>query len=145
MSVILKNANPNQAPALIDFLQKVDLLTSDLPTDLSGFTLALDGEQIIGSAGLELLGNVGLLRSVAVAETHRNQNLGQRLFAAALDYARSHEVQEVYLITNTAEQYFQKNGFRQVERNDTPAEIAQTAQFTGLCPSSSVVMKMGLN
>ena len=75
ISIILKNAIPAQAPVLIDFLQKVNLPTSDLPSELSGFTLAFDGEQIVGSAGMELLGSYGLLRSVAVAETHRNHQL----------------------------------------------------------------------
>ncbi len=145
MSTILKNSIPAQAPVLIDFLQKVNLPTSDLPSELSGFTLAFDGEQIVGSAGMELLGSYGLLRSVAVAETHRNHQLGQRLFSAALDFARSHEVQEVFLITNTAEQYFEKNGFRQVDRGDVPIEVLETEQFRELCPSSSAVMKIALN
>lgn len=145
MPIILKNASPEQAPALRDFLQQSKLPTGDLPTDLSGFTLAFDEEKIVGSAGMELLGSVGLLRSVAVAETHRDQNLGQRLFAAALNYARSHGMSEVFLITNTAERYFEKNGFRQVDRSDAPAEIAQTEQFSALCPLSSIVMKMDFN
>ena len=145
MAIYLQNANPTQTPALIDFLQKVGLPTSDLPTDLSGFMLAMDGEQIVGSAGVELLGNIGLLRSVAVAETHRNQHIGHQLFASALEYARSNEIREVYLITNTAERYFEKNGFRQIDRKDTPEAIAQTEQFTALCPSSAVVMKKVLN
>ncbi|MDO8368822.1 MAG: arsenic resistance N-acetyltransferase ArsN2 [Saprospiraceae bacterium] len=145
MPILLIYASPAQAPNLIDFLQKVNLPTSDLPTDLSGFTLAFDGEQIVGSAGMELLGNRGLLRSVAVAETHRNQQLGQRLFAVALDYARSHHVQEVFLITNTAARYFEKNGFQEIERSQVPKEISQTEQFSALCPSTAVVMKMELN
>lgn len=145
MPIHLKNANPAQAPHLVEFLQTVNLPTSDLPTDLSGFTLALDGEKIVGSAGLELLGKVGLLRSVAVAETHRNHQLGQQLFAAVLNHARSHKVREVYLITNTADRYFEKNGFQTIERSEAPAEIALTEQFSALCPSSSVVMKLVLN
>ncbi|MFN0214209.1 MAG: arsenic resistance N-acetyltransferase ArsN2 [Saprospiraceae bacterium] len=145
MSILLKNASPAEVHALIDFLQKVNLPTSDLPSDLSGFTLAFDGNEIVGSAGLELLGILGLLRSVAVAETHRDQQLGQQLFAAALDYARSHEVQEVFLITNTADRYFAKKGFQELERSQVPDEIAQTEQFSGLCPSTAVVMKMRLN
>lgn len=144
MSILLKNISPDQAPDLIDFLQKVKLPTRDLPQDLSGFTLAWDETRIVGSAGLELLGNVGLLRSVAVAESHRNHQLGHRLLAAALEYARSQGLQEVFLITNTAEQYFEKNGFRKMDRSEAPAEIAQTEQFSALCPSSSVVMKFQL-
>lgn len=145
MSILLKNVCPAQAPDLINFLEQVKLPTSDLPTDLSSFILALDGAQIVGSAGMELLGNVGLLRSVAVAETHRNQNIGQQLFTAALDYARLNAVQEVFLITNTAAEYFEKNGFRQVDRADVPIEILETKQFSALCPASAIVMKMELN
>jgi len=145
MPILLENATQTQAADLIDFLQKANLPTSDLPSDLSGFTLAMDEGQIIGSSGMELLGVYGLLRSVAVADTHRNQNLGHRLFAAALDYARLHEVEEVYLITNTAERYFEKNGFRHIERRDAPNEITKTEQFTALCPSTAVVMKMKLS
>lgn len=145
MSILLKNPSPAQGPALLDFLQKVKLTTSDLPADLSGFTIAVDGTQIVGSAGMELLGNVGLLRSVAVAETHRNQQLGQRLFAAALEYARMHDVQEVFLITNSAERYFEKYGFQEIERRLVPDEIAQTEQFSSLCPSTAVVMKMAFD
>jgi len=144
MPILLKSASSAQASDLINFLQKVNLPTSDLPTDLSGFTLALDGEQIVGSAGMELFGNRGLLRSVAVAETHRNQQLGQLLFAAALNHARSHQVQQVFLITNSADQYFEKKGFQQLDRSDVPEEITQTKQFSALCPSSAVVMKLEL-
>ncbi len=145
MSILLKKVCPAQASDLINFLEQVKLPTSDLPTDLSSFTLALDGAQIVGSAGMELLGNVGLLRSVAVAETHRNQNIGQQLFNAALDYARLNAVQEVFLITNTAAPYFEKNGFRQVDRADVPIEILETKQFSALCPASAIVMKIALN
>lgn len=145
MSIIFKIASTANVSSLVDFLQKLKLPNSDLPADLSGFTIAVDGTQIVGSAGMELLGNVGLLRSVAVAETHRNQQLGQRLFTAALDHARSHQVQEVFLITNTADQYFAKNGFQPVDRSAVPDEIAQTAQFSSLCPSTAVIMKLELD
>jgi amino-acid N-acetyltransferase len=125
---------------------QVGLPVSDLPDDLSGFTLALDQEEVVGSAGIERLGDgIGLLRSVAVAPSRQNEGLGTRLFAEALRYARSMQLQEIYLITNTADRYFEKHGFRSLDRNEAPAALAQTAQFSGLCPASSVMMKMTLN
>lgn len=145
MPIIFKNPDESHAFDLTGFLQGLGLITSDLPADLSGFTLAFDGEQIVGSAGMEVNGGIGLLRSLAVAETHRNQQLGQRLFTAALDYAKLREVKEVYLITNTAEAYFAQKGFQRVERSEVPVEISQTEQFSSLCPSSSAVMKMKLS
>jgi amino-acid N-acetyltransferase len=144
MSILLKTVHPDQIPGLIDFLQKANLPTSDLPADLSGFTLAMDGTQILGSVGMEWMGKIGLLRSVAVADTHRNQKLGQQLFEAVLKNARSKQVQEVFLITDSAEQYFRKYGFSPVDRQNTPEAITQTKQFSALCPSSAVVMKLEL-
>ena len=141
IQLLLKKANPGMLPAMHHFLTGMKLPVSDLPTDLSGFTLAFDGDELVGTAGMELMGSIGLLRSVAVAETHRNRQLGGELFAAALDHAREHGVQEVFLITNTAAEYFEKNGFQRVERSEAPVEIAGTAQFAGLCPASAVVMK----
>jgi amino-acid N-acetyltransferase len=145
MSILIKNAHPDQIPGLIDFLQKANLPTSDLPSGLSGFTLAMDVEQIVGSAGMELMGKIGLLRSVAVAETHRNQKLGQQLFEAAMEYARKKQVQDVFLITETADLYFEKKGFRRVDREAVPVEILETKQFSALCPASAVVMTMNLD
>jgi len=110
MSILLKTAHPDQTAGLIDFLQKSGLPNSDLPADLSGFTLAMEGAQIVGSAGMELMGNIGLLRSVAVDESYRNQKLGQQLFEAALEHAQSRQVQKVFLITDSAGPYFEKKG-----------------------------------
>jgi len=144
MSILLKTAHPDQTAGLIDFLQKSGLPNSDLPADLSGFTLAMEGAQIVGSAGMELMGNIGLLRSVAVDESYRNQKLGQQLFEAALEHAQSRQVQKVFLITDSAGAYFEKKGFFKIDRMDTPEVIAQTMQFSMLCPSSAIVMKMDL-
>ncbi len=141
IQLLLKKAKPDTLPAMHHFLTSMQLPVSDLPADLSGFTLAFDGDELVGTAGMELMGRIGLLRSVAVAETHRNRQLGRELFAAALDHAREHGVREVFLITNTAAEYFEKNGFQRVERSETPLEIAGTAQFSGLCPASAVVMR----
>jgi N-acetylglutamate synthase-like GNAT family acetyltransferase len=91
------------------------------------------------------MGKIGLLRSVAVADTHRNQKLGQQLFEAAMEYARTKQVQEVFLITESADLYFGKKGFRRVDRDAIPVEILETKQFSALCPSSAVVMTMNLD
>ena len=139
--LVLKKADPDALPAIHRFLTGMKLPVSDLPADLSGFTLAFDGDELVGTAGMEWMGKIGLLRSVAVAETHRNRQLGRKLFAAALDHARANGVQEVFLITDSAADYFEKNGFQRIDRKEAPAEIAGTAQFAGLCPASAVVMK----
>lgn len=141
MTIDIRLAEPQNRPALQALLTAAQLPIEDLPEDLSGFALAFVGEHLVGSAGIEPVGPYGLLRSVAVREAYRNRHLGQRLHEAALDYARRQQIREVWLITNTADRYFEKHGFQRVERRRAPAEIAATAQFAGLCPSSAVVMR----
>jgi N-acetylglutamate synthase-like GNAT family acetyltransferase len=53
-------------------------------------------------------------------------------------------VKELYLITTTADGYFEKQGYERVSRENVPVEIAQSQQFSSICPSSAVVMKKGI-
>ena len=54
-------------------------------------------------------------------------------------------VLEIYLLTTTAEGFFRRNGFERIERKIVPEVIKQTTEFTSLCPSSAVCMKMETN
>jgi amino-acid N-acetyltransferase len=145
MNIQIASALSRQRPGLEALLMANGLPVSDLPASLNGFYLALDEDVIVGAAGMEQWEDVGLLRSVAVAESHRNQHLARQLTDAVLSHARMTQVREMYLITNTADRYFEKYGFQRVERSEVPPPIAQTEQFAGLCPSSAVVMKMTLH
>jgi amino-acid N-acetyltransferase len=91
-------------------------------------------------AGLELYGDVGLLRSLAVAAPERGRGLGKRLVAHAECYAREHGVKELYLLTTTAEAFFSRLGYRRVERDAVPDAIKATREYSGICPTSSAVM-----
>ncbi len=142
MSIQLSTARPEDRPALEALLRSLQLPVDDLPGTLDGFTLAFDNGVLVGSAGVERLGgSFGLLRSVAVHESYRSQGLGQQLYAAAIERARSYPLHELWLITNTADRYFERQGFERIERSQAPEAIAGTAQFSSLCPSSSVVMR----
>lgn len=141
MDITYHKALPENRPALESFLKSLSLPTEDLPADLSGFTLAFDGQIMVGSAGVEPLGTLGLLRSVAVAASHRSLGVAAQVFQSAIDHARETGIHDIWLITNTADNYFERHGFVRIQRESAPAEIAGTAQFTGLCPSTAVVMR----
>ena len=91
-------------------------------------------------AGLELYGDVGLLRSLAVAAPERGRGLGKRLVAHAERYAQEHGVKEVSLLTTTAEAFFCRLGYRRVARDAVPDAIKATREYAGICPASSAVM-----
>ncbi len=141
MAITFEPARPTDRAALESLLTSFQLATEDLPDNLDGFTLALDNGLLIGSVGLEQVGPYGLLRSVAVQEAYRNLGVGQQLYAAALNLAQATHLRELWLVTNTAADYFEKHGFERIDRASVPVEITAIPQFTTLCPSTAIVMR----
>ena len=93
-----------------------------------------------GLVGLEVLGNVALLRSLVVAPAGRNTGAGTTLVRHAEDHARSRHVRDLYLLTTTAEAFFTKRGYLCTPRETAPAAIKATREFAGICPASSAFM-----
>ena len=99
---------------------------------------------LVGSIGLEVLGDIGLVRSLAVAESHRNNGIAEKLVTAIEDYAKKHQLLELYLLTTTAEHYFLRHHFSTIERQQTPACVRETREFSQLCPGDAIIMKKSL-
>jgi len=126
---------------VIDLLKNAALPTQNLPEGLPDFVIAKEGENATGIAGLESFGLSGLLRSVAVDPAYQGKGGAAKLVQTLLAQANSKRLEEIYLITTTADHYFDRFDFKAVDRDLVPGEIQKTQQFSGLCPSSAVVMK----
>lgn len=121
------------------------LAASDLPTDgvrdnFSGFVVADDNGAIAGAIGLEKYGSVALLRSAVVAPDHRGTGVGRKLVEQLLERAEEAGVDELYLLTTTAEKYFPRFGFTPTTRATVPDAVKASAEFRGACPDTAVVM-----
>ncbi len=90
--------------------------------------------------GLEPLGKIALLRSLAVAPARRHHGLGRELVAHAEQAAGALGIRTLYLLTTTATGFFEKLGYAPTPRDSAPAEIQATSQFAGLCPASSALL-----
>jgi amino-acid N-acetyltransferase len=62
------------------------------------------------------------------------------LVAQIEQVAKHSGIKALYLLTNTAANFFQTIGYQRIERNNFAESLKQTAQFTGLCPVSAVCM-----
>jgi len=103
------------------------------------FYIGSDGSPI-GLVGVEIYGTDALLRSLVVADTARTQGIGASLVQHAEDYATSHSVAAMYLLTTTAEGFFERRGYRRVDRTQATRAIQSTPEFASLCPASSAFM-----
>ncbi len=99
------------------------------------------GPALVGVVGVEVYGQTGLLRSLAVAESHRAKGCGRALVRHAEAWASRRGVRALYLLTTTASRYFARHGYLELDRSEAPAAIATTTQFAGLCPASAVLMR----
>lgn len=105
------------------------------------FFVGSDGSPT-GLVGIEIYGDVALLRSLVVSEHMRNRGLGSALLDQAEHYAASRGVRTLYLLTTTAEAFFKRRGYQGVDRALAPSAIQRTREFATLCPaSSSLLMK----
>ena len=93
-----------------------------------------------GVVGLELYGEDGLLRSLAVAATARGHGCAKALVAQAERDAREHGVRRLFLLTTSAADFFARLGYKETGRERAPAAIRATREFSSLCPSSSTLM-----
>lgn len=96
--------------------------------------------ELAAVAGLEVLGETALLRSVAVQSTWRAHGLGRALVEDVICLGETRGLTALYLLTTTAEHYFPKFGFERVDRGMVPPEIAATLEFRSACPASAVAM-----
>jgi N-acetylglutamate synthase-like GNAT family acetyltransferase len=121
------------------------LPVSDLGSvaDLHLFGMRTDHE-LIGLVAVEAYATVGLLRSLAVAERHRGAGHGRALVAHAEAWAAQDGLKALYLLTETAAQFFSALGYRPAARSEAPPAIAATSQFTTFCPESATLMRKAL-
>jgi len=56
--------------------------------------------------------------------------------------AKEMNKKDIYLLTNTAEGYFAKKGFFQINRSQIPYELLKNSCLNFSCPSTSICMKL---
>jgi amino-acid N-acetyltransferase len=126
-------------------LSACELPTADiLPSKSMLFFGRRSEAKLVGVVGLEVYGQVALLRSLAVDPKHRKHGLGRSLVDFAEAHATTLGVESLYLLTTTADAFFSRLGYSPVSRGEAPSSIKITSQFSGLCPASSIFMSKHL-
>ena len=106
-------------PVLDQFWPSYLVIPGDTPAD-----------PLVGCVAVENVGDVALLRMLAVVPERRGEGLGYVLVETATERARSQGVRTLYLVTDGAQGYFgEKLGFVAIDRKDVAPAIAQTAEY----------------
>lgn len=145
----IRPATELRLPEIGSVLQESGLPTSDLADARPQFWTAHESGDaaaaVAGVVGLETFGRAGLLRSLAVRADHRGDGLGGQLVEHLEAYARREGIEELVLLTNTAEAFFAARGYVQTPRGDLPVAVLVSSEFKSVCPASATAMHKRLN
>lgn len=133
-------AGPADEPSITALLGNCGLPHEDISNHLRHFIVAKSSNRIVGVVGLEVLGEFGLLRSLAVVSSYRGKGLAKTLCNKIEGYASSRGIKELYLLTLNAEGFFKKLDYHRVERTEVPEPVQNTQEFSSICPATSACM-----
>src|SRR5688572_3349279 len=125
------------------------LKSSGLPADDLDFKKDLlvgyyEGDELVGTGGLEIYGPYALLRSLSVKFGIRGKSVGTTITEYLLQEAKKRNLKSIYLLTETAQGFFLKKGFKAIARDAVPPQVKVSSEFSHVCPTSAAVMELML-
>lgn len=137
----LTKAKHEDLKSVQSILESCQLPNNDLTQNhLQHFYILEKDKQVCGCIGLEIYGRHALLRSLAVLEHARGDGLGKLLVKQIEEYAKEQNIDDIYLLTTTAEGFFAKLGYSAISRNNIPSAVKRSEEFSSICPDSATVM-----
>ena len=143
-SNILK-ATKDDIPAITTLLNESNLPPDDLERWIDNFLVLTIEGKIEGCIGLEQWDSVGLLRSFVVSENYRSRGLGIRLYTKLIALAKEMNLSALLLLAMGASNFFEKNGFKFIKRNEATKSVKNSVQFKLDECKTYNVMKLDLN
>jgi UDP-N-acetylmuramate: L-alanyl-gamma-D-glutamyl-meso-diaminopimelate ligase len=134
-------------PLVRRLLDRVSLPHDRVEEHLADFLVIRDAARrdLAGCIGVELHDDAGLLRSLTVVPERRGQGLGWMLADHAIQRAAARGVRRLYLLTETAGDFFAKRcGFRPFDRDEVEPAIQASSEFSLQCCAGATCMRLVL-
>lgn len=136
------HARVAEAESIRTLLLSCGLPTEDLDAGVQAHWVWRDAGRVVGTIGLDLVGAVAVIRSLATDAAFRGAGIATALCEAAEDEARRRGVAAVYLLTESAAGFAERRGYRVIERASVPDSVAQHRQFaSGCCQCARTMVK----
>lgn len=138
----IEKAHSADEKAVIELLTANGLPVEGVETAFDRFLVGRnEAGEVVACGGIEGAGEVGLIRSVAVAESSRGNGSGIRIVEDLVKMARSEGFRELVLLTTTAQDFFgAKLGFQLTDRERYNEALADCCEWNLPHCSSAVAM-----
>jgi len=125
---------------ILALIRQAGLMETDLHGAPIDFLVMRESGEVVGTIGLQSASGAGLLRSLVVQKSLQRQGRGAALVAAAERLAARRGIDDLYLLTNDVAAFFALLDYLRIDRGTAPPAVQNTAQFSYLCPATSVLM-----
>lgn len=130
MSIEVRPARTQDIPgirALIDTYtlggRLLNKETVMLYEDVQEFTVAVDGNEVVGCGALHVLWeDLAEVRTVAVLDRFKGQGVGHRILESVIDRARAVGVARIFCLTFETE-FFGRHGFQEIHGTPVDPEV----------------------
>lgn len=136
----IRKASDQDLESVLSLLEIVNLPVEGVIDHFHNFFVCQEGEQLVGCAGIEIYDDVGLIRSIAVIPSFQSRGLGHKLVNIIHRFATEKKLKEIYLLTETAEEFFLGLNYIVIPRENADEKVKQSVEFTSACPASAVCM-----
>jgi amino-acid N-acetyltransferase len=146
MSTNVRVAQDADYAEVLTLLRQAKLPVDGVQEHFKHFIVARNVEDdLVGCVGLELHGELALLRSLAVSESERGKGLGRELVLETMSLAREKQIREIVLLTTTAAKFFEGFfGFEPVPRATYDESLTASPEWQLPVCSSAVCMRLPL-
>ena len=110
------------------------------------FVVAEEEGEVVGCGALQIIwGDLGEIRSLAVADGHQKQGIGKRIVERLLEEARDLGLPRVFALTHKAD-FFLRLGFQAIRKEELPqkiwADCIDCIKFPN-CDAEAVIINLG--
>ena len=125
----ISKATVDDIKPLSRLLKKENLPPDDIEKWIDHFLVLKDGNMTVGGVGLEIWGEIGLFRSFVIAEEYRSKGFGNKLYDTIMLKAKKMNLHSLVLLAKGTVDFFEKNGFSFISRDELPLEVKNSVQF----------------
>jgi len=136
----LEPARSEDLPSILDLLARCGLPTEGVADHLGRFVVARENGHVIACTGVEVHGEICVLRSLAVAPEARGRGIARRLIERSLEMAVDAGCTDAYLLTLSVEDLAARYGFKRVTRDAVSASLLRSKEFQLNACATAIVM-----
>ena len=135
----IKRASNNDIEAISQLLLESGISAVNRVTDsLQHVYLAFTkNNELAGVGAMEKIGSVALLHTLVVRESLRGQGFGYLLMKTLDHAARSEDIDEIYVVSDSLTDYFKRYGYDSVSAGALSSELSASALFQQCAQASA--------